>query len=66
MITIKELEEAVSALPREKFLEFRTWFEEFDAALWDQQFEEDAHSGRLDRVAEKAIKDYGKGKFKPL
>jgi len=66
MITVKELEKAVSALPPEEFSEFRTWFEEFDAAIWDQQFEEDANSGRLDRVAERAIKDYKKEKFKPL
>jgi hypothetical protein len=66
MLTIKELEKAVSALPPEELREFRQWFEKFEAALWDQQFEEDAKSGRLDRVAEQAIKDYRKGKFKPL
>ena len=66
MITVKELEKAVSILPPEELTEFRRWFEEFDATIWDQQFEEDAKSGRLDKVAEKAVKDYGKGKFKPL
>ena len=66
MITVKELEKAVSILPPEELAEFRTWFEEFDAALRDKQFEEDVKSGRLDRVAERAVKDYGKGKCKPL
>mgnify|MGYP001608105055 FL=1 len=66
MITVKELEKAGSILPPEELAEFRTWFEEFDAVFWDKQFEEDVKSGRLDRVAERAVKDYEKGKFKPL
>jgi hypothetical protein len=66
MVTVKELEKAVTDLPSDKLAEFRVWFESFDAAQWDNQFEEDVKSGKLDRVAEKAIKDYGKGKAKPL
>ena len=45
---------------------FRVWFDEFDAAMWDNQFEEDAKSGKLDIVADSAIADYKKGKFKEL
>ena len=41
MVTIKEIEEAVSNLPSEKLAQFRVWFEEFDAKLWDSQFEKD-------------------------
>jgi len=66
MVTVKELEKAVTDLPPDKLAEFRVWFESFDATQWDNQFEEDVKSGKLDRVAEKAIKDYGKGKAKPL
>jgi hypothetical protein len=66
MITVKELEKAVTDLPSDKLAEFRAWFESFDAAQWDKQFEEDVRSGKLDQVAEKTIKDYGKGKAKPL
>ena len=66
MVTIKELEKAVTDLPSDKLAEFRAWFESFDAAQWDKQFEEDVTSGRLDRVAEKAINDYSKGKAKLL
>jgi hypothetical protein len=66
MVTVKELEKAVTDLPSDKLAEFRAWFESFDAAQWDKQFEEDVKSGKLDRVAEKAIKDYGKGKAKLL
>ena len=66
MVTVKELEKAVTDLPADKLAEFRAWFESFDAARWDEQFEKDVKSGKLDQVAEKAIKDYGKGKAKPL
>ena len=66
MITVKELEKAVIDLPSDKLAEFRAWFESFDAEQWDNQFEGDVKSGKLDRVAETAIKDYGKGNVKPL
>ena len=66
MVTVKELEKAVTDLPSDKLAEFRVWFESFDAARWDNQFEDDIKSGKLDRVAEKAIKDFGKGKARLL
>ena len=64
MTTIQEIETAVSNLPPKKLAEFRAWFEEFDAAAWDRQFEKDAASGKLGEIAEKAIQDYKKGNFK--
>lgn len=66
MNTVKELEKAVTDLSPEEFAEFRAWYEAFDAAMWDKQFQDDAKSGKLDRVAEKAVADYRKGKAKPL
>ncbi len=66
MVTIKELEKAVTELPTDKLAEFRAWFESFDAARWDKQVDEDVKTGKLDRVAEKALKEYSKGKAKPL
>jgi len=36
---------------------FRAWFAEFDAAVWDKQFEEDVAAGRLDQLAEEALRD---------
>jgi len=66
MVTVKELEKAVTDLAPDKLAEFRAWFESFDVAHWDSQFEENVKSGKLDRVAETAIKDYDKGKAKPL
>ncbi|MBI4378674.1 MAG: hypothetical protein HY578_06230 [Nitrospinae bacterium] len=58
MTTVQDIEREVSSLPLKELAEFRAWFEEFDAQVWDKQFEEDARSGRLDKVAKKAIEDF--------
>ena len=57
MVTVKELEKAVTDLPSDKLAEFRVWFESFDAVQWDNQFEEDVKSGKLDRVAASLIEN---------
>ena len=66
MSTVKEIEKAVSSLKAEELARFRAWFEEFDAVIWDKQFEEDVKSGKLDAIAGRAIADFTKGKFKEL
>jgi hypothetical protein len=66
MSTVKELEKTITGLSQQQLAEFRAWFESFDAARWDREIEEDVHSGKLDRVAEKAIGEYRKGKAKPV
>ena len=66
MVTAQEIEKAVSNLPPEELAKFREWFEEFDAAAWDKQFEEDAKSGKLDDIANKALADFKESKFKEL
>ena len=50
MRTVQEIEKAVSRLPLEELARFREWFDEFDAKVWDKQFEADAKSGKLDRI----------------
>lgn len=66
MTTITEIEKAISNLPPEEIAKFRAWFEEFDAAVWDRQFEEDVVSGKLDAIADKAMSDFKNGNFKEL
>jgi hypothetical protein len=65
-MTIQEIEQAVSELSPKELARFRQWFEEFDAELWDEQFERDAKSGKLDDLASKAIADFRAGKAKQL
>ena len=63
MTTVKDIERGISSLPLKELAGFHAWFEEFDAQAWDKQFEEDAKSGRLDKIGKKAIEDFNKGKF---
>jgi len=64
--TIQEIEQAVSHLSSEDLVRFRQWFEEFDAAMWDRQFEQDVKSGKHDRLANQALADFHVGRFKEL
>ena len=60
------VEFAVSLLSPEDFAAFRTWFAEFDAAAWDKQIEKDVAAGRLDELAEKALKHLREGRCTDL
>ncbi|MGQ9632039.1 MAG: hypothetical protein ACUVXI_17255 [bacterium] len=60
------IEQAVTQLSKEELARFREWFEKFDAQAWDEQFEADVASGKLDGLAEQAIADFHAGKCKEL
>lgn len=66
MSTVQEIQSAVSHLTAEELSRFRAWFEEFDARLWETQFEEDVRNGKLDEVARQAIADFHAGKCTEL
>lgn len=64
--TLLQAEEAVRQLDREELSQFREWFAEFDADAWDRQMEEDAQAGRLDKLAEEALREYHEGRTTEL
>jgi hypothetical protein len=66
MSTAEEIESAVSMLPPEELSRFRAWFQQFDADSWDKQIEEDAKTGRLDKIADKAIEQFRQGRCTEL
>ena len=66
MILAQQIAKEVAGLPKAQLKEFRAWFEEFDASEWDKQFEEDVASGKLDDIANRAVSDFKKEKFKKL
>jgi hypothetical protein len=66
MSTVTEIEAAISKLSREELLAFRSWFEDFDAEAWDRQFEQDVKAGRLDALAEEALRDLREGRCTDL
>ena len=66
MSTVTEIEAAISKLSREELFAFRSWFEDFDAEAWDRQFEQDVKAGRLDALAEEALRDLREGRCTDL
>ncbi len=66
MTKVEKLEKEIQELSRQELAAFRRWFNRFDAAAWDRQFEEDAQAGKLDRLAEEAISEHDAGKSKEL
>ena len=66
MISVKEIESAIGKLEKHELAAFRAWYEEFDARVWDKQFEEDVSSEKLDKLAKQAIADFKAGKCKEI
>lgn len=64
--TLQEIERAVSQLSPEQLAAFRTWFAEFDAAIWDKQFETDVQAGKLNNLAQKALQHLREGRCTAL
>jgi len=62
MSSVKDIESAVCKLSREELSSFRTWFADFDADVWDKQFEQNVKVGRLDSLAEEALRDLDEGR----
>ena len=63
---IEDIERQVQALSSEELAQFRAWFLEFDWVAWNHQIERDVQAGRLDALAEKALRDHASGKTTPL
>jgi hypothetical protein len=65
-MSVKEIEIAVSKLPEDEVWEFAKWFEEFQAALWDKEIEEDIKAGRLDEILAEVRGEIEAGRVEPL
>jgi len=61
MSKVSSLEKQVQQLSPEELAEFRRWFAEFDAQLWDRQFAADVKAGKLDALADKALRAHAAG-----
>ncbi len=45
MSEVEKIEKAVSHLSRKDLARFRAWYDEFEAKVWDRQFEDDVQAG---------------------
>lgn len=66
MNTVNEIEDAIRNLPEEDLAALRAWFAEFDAAAWDRELERDVAEGRLDALADEALRDQREGRCTDL
>jgi hypothetical protein len=66
MSKVEAIEQQIEKLSPDELAAFRRWYAAFDAEGWDHQFEADAKAGRLDTLADKALRDHATGQTKPL
>ena len=66
MSTVEQIEQAVRGLLPEQLAVFRTWFAEYDAAVWDSHLEADVSAGRLDALADEALDEARRGQCTEL
>jgi hypothetical protein len=66
MNRVEEIEGEIGKLSPQELAAFREWFAEFDADAWDRQFSADVTSGKLDRLAERALGDHAAGRSSKL
>ena len=66
MSSVEEIEKAVAELPADELARFRAWFEEFEAARFDERIDRDAKAGKLDKLAEQALADFRAGRAREL
>jgi hypothetical protein len=66
MSKVEAIEEQIEKLSPDELAAFRRWYAAFDAEVWDRQFETDVRAGKLDTLAEKALRAHTSGQSKPL
>ncbi len=65
-MTIEDIEKAVEQLPPENLAKFRAWFEQFEASRFDCKIEQDVRNGRLDQLADEALREFRDGRTREL
>lgn len=66
MSTIDEIEQAIRQLDPDELARLRQLFADLDAEAWDRQIEEDVAAGRLDALADEALRDLKEGRCSDL
>jgi hypothetical protein len=66
MSRVEDIEKRVKDLPPDELASFRKWFLEFDNDLWERQIESDAAAGKLDALADEALRQHEKGETSEL
>ncbi len=63
---VENIENQIQELSPEELATLREWFAKYDAEVWDRQFEADVKAGKLDVLAERALRDHLAGRSTKL
>jgi len=66
MRKVENIESQIQELSSEELAALREWFAEYDTEMWDRQFEADVKAGKLDALAERALRDHLAGRSTKL
>ena len=66
MDRIEKVAAEIERMTADELAAFRAWFAEYDARVWDRQFEEDVRSGLLDALAERELGHHKAGRSTKL
>lgn len=61
MAKVEDIEKQLRDLSPQELAEFRARFAALDAEVWDRQFEADVEVGKLDALAESALRAHAEG-----
>jgi hypothetical protein len=66
MSRVEQIESQIKDLTSKELQSLRAWFAEYDAQIWDRQLEADVRAGKLDRLAEDALREHEAGRSTEL
>ncbi|MCK5355711.1 MAG: hypothetical protein KAJ63_11370 [Methyloprofundus sp.] len=66
MTTIQEIKSAIGSLPHQEYIQLLGWIHDKDWSDWDDQFEVDAKSGKLDFLVKEALEEKKNKKLRKL
>lgn len=66
MSKVESIEQQIEKLSPAELAAFRRWYAAFDPEAWDRQFEADVKAGKLDALADKALRAHTSGQSMKL
>ena len=64
--SVEHIKQAIEELPKEEFWKISEWVIQRHENEWDQQLERDIRAGKLDRLAEDALRELHEGRSHPF
>jgi hypothetical protein len=63
---VENIESQIQTLSSDELAQLRQWLADYDSEVWDRQLEADVEAGRLDGLAERALRDHNAGRSSKL